>query len=280
VDGPTLTKLWKTSGGNVLFLRELLLAGQETNALRHVGGVWSWTSSMVVSPRLQEILDIRMGTLQPDQVSLMEVLAYTEPASVSFLEKLFSSSTLEAAEQQGMVVVEKDGRRLAIRLAHPLYGESMRARCSVLRARDIQRQFAAALEATGARRRDDLLRMATARLEGGGGGSPQLLVAGARRAFASSDLVLAERLARTAVDTGGGIPAAHVLAQSLFGQGKDGGDVLAAIGQPDADEADLARTIELRAWGMTWVGEGRPAEAEALLLEAEGASRMQASEMT
>jgi predicted ATPase len=99
VDGPTLARLWEASGGNVLFLRELLLAGQETNALRHVGGVWSWTGSMVVSPRLQEILDVRLGTLQPDQVSLMEFLAYTEPASVSFLETLFSSSTLQSAER-------------------------------------------------------------------------------------------------------------------------------------------------------------------------------------
>src|SRR2546430_7010648 len=61
---------------------------------------------MVVSPRLQEILDARLGTLQPDQLALMEVLAYTEPASVSFLETLFSSFTLEAAERRGVVVVE------------------------------------------------------------------------------------------------------------------------------------------------------------------------------
>ncbi|HEX9316118.1 MAG TPA: ATP-binding protein, partial [Actinomycetota bacterium] len=33
VDGPTLARLWGTSGGNVLFLRELLLAGQESDAL-------------------------------------------------------------------------------------------------------------------------------------------------------------------------------------------------------------------------------------------------------
>jgi predicted ATPase len=120
VDGPSLARLWEASGGNVLFLRELLLAGQETSALRHADGVWSWTGPMVVSPRLQEILDARLGTLQPDLVALMEVLAYAEPASVSFLETLFSSSTLEAAERRGVVVVESDGRRLAVRLAHPL----------------------------------------------------------------------------------------------------------------------------------------------------------------
>jgi hypothetical protein len=101
VHGPTLARLWEASGGNVLFLRELLLAGQETNALRLGDGVWSWSGPMVVSPRLQEILDARLGALEPDQVALMEVLAYAEPASVSFLETLFSSPTLEAAERQG-----------------------------------------------------------------------------------------------------------------------------------------------------------------------------------
>src|SRR5438477_590704 len=148
----TLARLWQASRGNVLFLRELLLAGQETNTLRYVGGVWTWTGPMVVSPRLREVLDARLGSLQPDQAALMEVLAYAESTSVSFLETLFSLSTLEAAERQGVVVVEKEGRRLAARLAHPLYGESVRARCPLLRARDIQRRVATALEATGARR--------------------------------------------------------------------------------------------------------------------------------
>ncbi|HWD71382.1 MAG TPA: LuxR C-terminal-related transcriptional regulator [Actinomycetota bacterium] len=270
VDGPTLARLWGASGGNVLFLRELLLAGQESNTLRQRGGVWSWTGPMVVSPRLQEVLDARLGSLEPDQVALMEVLAFAEPASVSFLETLFSSSTLQSAEGQGVVAVERDGRRLAVRLAHPLYGESVRARCGVLRARDIQRQLAAALEATGARRRDDPLRMATARLEGGGGGSPQLLMAGACRVFASFDHVLAERLARAATDAGGGIPARHLLALSLFGQGKDSQDVLAGIDELQATDAEWAMTAELGALGLLWVGEGRPAEAEAVLLRAEG----------
>jgi DNA-binding CsgD family transcriptional regulator len=271
VDGLTLARLWDASRGNVLFLRELLLAGQESRALRYTGGIWSWTGPMVVSSRLQEVLDARLGTLQADQVALTEVLAYAEPAPVSFLETLFPPSTLEASERQGMVVVEKDGRRLAVRLAHPLYGESVRARCPLLRARDIQRQLAAWLEATGARRRSDLLRMATARLGGGGSGPPQLLVAGARRALASFDPVLAERLAQAAVDAEGGIPARHVLALSLLVRGRDGREVLACIDQLDPDDQQRVITAELGALGLLWVGEGRPAEAEALLLAAERA---------
>jgi DNA-binding CsgD family transcriptional regulator len=270
VDGPTLGRLWEATRGNVLFLRELLVAGKESRALRQTGGIWSWTGPMIVSPRLQEVLDARLGSIKPDQVALMEVLAYGEPASVGFLQTQFSSSTLDAAERQGLVEVERDGRRLAVRLAHPLYGESVRARCPLLRARDIHRQIAAALESTGARRRDDLLRMATARLEAGESGAAGLFVAGARRALASSDHVLAERLARAAAGAGGGVAAAHVLALSLLVQRKDAEDVLAGLDQVGADEEDRAVTAELRALGLLWVGKGRPAEAEAVLLGAEG----------
>jgi DNA-binding CsgD family transcriptional regulator len=269
VDGQTLARLWGATRGNVLFLRELLVAGQESRALRQTGDVWSWTGPMIVSPRLREVLDARLGSLQPDQVALLEVLAYGEPAPVSFLQTQFSSATLEAAERQGLVVVEKDGRRLAVRLAHPLYSESVRAGCPVLRARDIHRQLAAALESTGARRRDDLLRMASSRLEAGESGSPDLLVAAARRALASSDLGLAERLSRAAVAAGGGVAAAHVLALSLLVQRKDAEDVLAGLDQVGPYEEERAVTAELRALGLLWVGKGRPAEAEAVLLRAE-----------
>jgi DNA-binding NarL/FixJ family response regulator len=270
VDGQTLARLWGTTGGNVLFLRELLLAGQESGALGYAGGVWSWTGPVVVSPRLQEVLDARLGTLQPDQVALMEVLAYTEPASVSFLETLFSSSTLQSAERQGVVLVEKDGRRLAVRLAHPLYGESVRARCGVLRARDVQRQLAAALEATGARRRDDQLRMATARLEGGGSGSPQLLVAGARRAYAAFDLGLAEHLTRAALDAGGGMPARSLLNVMLQFQGRFSEMESFDAGGKAAPTHDSERAVKVvRKASALWISAGRTDDAEEVLIRAQ-----------
>jgi ATP/maltotriose-dependent transcriptional regulator MalT len=224
---------------------------------------------MVMSPRLQEILDARLGNLHTDQVALMEVLAYTEPASVSFLEAMFSSSALEAAERQGVVVVEKDGRRLAGRLAHPLYGESVRARCPVLRARDIQRRFAAAVEATGARRRDDLLRMVTARLEAGETAPPEQLLAGARRAYVL-DPVLAERLARAAADAGGGIPAQYSLVVSLFGQGRFSEMESVGAGEQRGPANDSERVMETvkSAWAL-WISEERPDDAHDLLLQAE-----------
>jgi hypothetical protein len=195
VDGPTVAKLWEMTRGNLLFLRELILTGLDSAALREAGGVWSWRGSTAVSPRLQEVVATRLGTLEPEQAALLEVLALSEPAPASFLEAMFSSTTLEAAERSGMAVVEKEGRRVVVRLAHPLYGEVAAARCPVLRARAIHRQLATALEATGARRHEDLLPLLIGRLESGESPPAQLLVEGGRRAIFSFEFALAERFA-------------------------------------------------------------------------------------
>jgi Tetratrico peptide repeat len=124
---------------------------------------------------------------------------------------------MEALEGQGLVAVEQDGRRLMIRLAHPLYGEVLRHHTPTLRARAVCRQLADTLASMGMRRREDLLRLATWRLDGGDPTRPNLLAEAARRA-ASADSVVAERLARAAVQAGGGFDAGLALGRALYGQ--------------------------------------------------------------
>ena len=112
VDGLTMAKLWEASRGNVLFLRELILAGTESGAVRKADGVWGWRAPMAVSSRLQEMIAARVGNLDRDEAALMEVIALGEPVSASLLEQLFSPATLEAAERRGMAVVDQHGRRI------------------------------------------------------------------------------------------------------------------------------------------------------------------------
>src|SRR5260370_26420932 len=111
-----------------------------------------------------------------------------------------------------------DGRRVQVWLAHPVYGDVVRAGISALRERAISRSLAAAIETAGGPRRDDILLLATLRLAGGGG-SAGLLTAGASAARARHDHPLAERLARAAVEEGGGFAAPYVAAQPPHFQG-------------------------------------------------------------
>lgn len=270
VDGPTMATLLRVTRGNVLFLRELLLAGLDSGALTEAGGVWSWRGPIALNSRLQEVVADRMRALEASQIALTEVLAHGEPVAASFLEARFAPATLEATERSGVVVVETEGQRVLVRLAHPLYGEAVRARCPTLRARAIHRELAAALEATGARRREDLLRLVDARLQAGERGPPSLFVAGARRALAVFDPLLAEGLARVAVADGGGFPAHHALAESLWGQGRfcEAESLLSALNAAvanDSERAVVACQMALTLWHHTRLA----ADAERVLLSAE-----------
>src|SRR5205085_9030925 len=153
VDGLTLRALWKATRGNVLVLRELIFGGRERGALTASTGVWTWKGPLVVTDPLSDVIEARLAHLRPAERALVEVLAYGEPLGACELEASFASEILEAIELRGMVMLEQEGRRALVRLAHPLYSEVLRARTSGLRERAIYRALVASLERTGARRR-------------------------------------------------------------------------------------------------------------------------------
>src|SRR5262249_60977668 len=46
VDGATLQFLWESSGGNALYLREVILHGLESGALQSEHGLWKWRGAL------------------------------------------------------------------------------------------------------------------------------------------------------------------------------------------------------------------------------------------
>lgn len=271
VEARTLRQLWRNGGGNPLYLRELVLGGLETGALSKSSGIWRWRGSVAV-PRLVELIELRLAALGPDERAALELVALGEPVETEILASLVEADVLQRAERRSLLHLEHDGNRSAVRLAHPLYGEILRARVPGFRARELYRQLAKALEQSGIRRRNDLLRIAVLQLEGGGRASPDVLVAAARQAETAFDLPLAERLARRAAEAGGGVPAGIVLGRALQEQGRSteaeavlGG--LASQARTDTERAELA---ELRSGNLFW-GLGRLTEAEETLKQGEQA---------
>jgi DNA-binding CsgD family transcriptional regulator len=262
VDGLTLHALWTATRGNVLVLRELILGGLERGALTDSAGVWTWKGPLVVTDPLSEVIEARLARLRPAERALVEVLAYGEPVGACELEASFASEILEAIELRGMVMVEKEGRRALVRVAHPLYGEVLRARTSGLRKRAIYRTLIASLERTGARRRLDVLRLANWHLEIGESPSAEVLVAGARQALTVFDPVLAERLARDVAEADRDVAAQVVLAESILLQGRaaEAAAVLAVPSDGSHDDRELALIADRRA-NVLWSGLGRPSEA-------------------
>jgi DNA-binding CsgD family transcriptional regulator len=269
VDGVTRQQLLRVTEGNPLYLRELVLGGLESGALRQVEGVWRWRGGLADAARLAELVEGRLGTLDEAARAAVELAAWGEPLPVAVLERLVDADAVEAAERSGLLALERSGRRALVRLAHPLHGEVLRATLPVSRARAVAERLAASVGAGGLRRRDDSLRVGTWQLEAGVAARPALLLEAARQAAARFDHQLTERLTRAAVDAGGGPTAVRLLAETLERQGRHAEAVAVIDSEPPAQgsSAEWARWASIRAGNLYW-GLEQTAEAEAVLQQA------------
>jgi DNA-binding CsgD family transcriptional regulator len=269
VDGVTRQEALRVTEGNPLYLRELVLGGLESGGLRRVDGVWRWKGGLAGATRLVELVGARLGALGETARAAVELVAWGEPLPVGVLERLADKDAAEAVERSGLLTVERSGRRVLARLAHPLYGEVLRATLPVTRARVVAEQLAAAVGASGLRRRDDLLRVGAWQLEAGVAARPALLLEAAGQAAARFDHGLTERLVRAAVDAGGGPIAVRFLAETLERQGRHAEAVAVMDGEPpvQGSHAERARWASIRAGNLYW-GLERTAEAEEILRQA------------
>jgi DNA-binding CsgD family transcriptional regulator len=267
--GASVHRLWQASGGNALCIRELLIGAIGSGALADDRGMWTLRLPLTAPDRLIELVTSRLEGLAPGTVAALELLAVAEPLEIALLESMTEPEALEDAERQGLIEVGEDGGRCQARLTHPIYGEVLRQRTPRSRLRRTWASLAGAVEATGMRRREDLLRVGRWRLDCGVGGDPALLTTAARRARQMFDLDLSMRLARVAFDSGGGVEAGIVLGEAAFGSGQphEAEAVLAGLVPLCSTDAELASVANARAYNFGNLL-GDPAAAAVVLDEA------------
>ncbi|MGH2688536.1 MAG: AAA family ATPase, partial [Actinomycetota bacterium] len=281
VDEAAVQVLQAHTDGNVLFLRELVLGALDTGALRREEDVWRLGRLPPASARLVEIIEGRLGQQDEPVAAALGALALGEPLEVDLLSVVDPEVDLRMLERRGLMRVEQHGRRLAGRLPHPLYAEVLRAGLSPLRARDSARALASALRSTGARRREDTLRLALWSLQGGSPLDPARMLAAATTARQRYDFPLAERLARAAVDAGAGFEAGLLLGQVCWLQGRpvEALEQLASLATAAATDAErtllaMAR-ISVLDWGLKDTDAALRVAEEAELAIADPGSRDQ-----
>ena len=270
VDGVTAQALWRASGGNALFLRELIIGARDAGSLRDLGGLWRLTGALSPSTRLGEVVGLRLGRLSEEEREVVELVAVGEPVALDDLVELVPARCIDELERRSLLEVQVEAQRRQVRMAHPLYGEVVGAGLPERRRQEILGHLADALEAHGANRREDVLRIAVFRLDAGGGGRPELLVAAARQAHHADDLHLAVRLARAARTAGVGAEAAHVLGVGLDGLGdhEQAEEVLRA-GEAEADTPRRRADLSIARADNLFRGLGRVEDAERIVQAAE-----------
>ena len=277
----SVRRLWELSQGNGLYLRELLAGAMDSGTLRREGGIWSLSRPLTTVGRLVELVAARLSGLAPETTAVLELLAVGEPLGVAVLEKLTDPAAVEDAEAQGLVQLSADGRRVLARLAHPVYGESLRNSMPRSRLRRISATLAETIALTGARRRDDLLRQGRWQLDSGSAREAGLLTRAAQRAGEMFDFGLAARLAQAALDAGGGVDAGLALGEAMFrsGQHREAEAVLASVAALGQTDRDLARIASARAHNFAnLLGDPDAAMAvldEALAVVTDSAPRLQ-----
>jgi DNA-binding CsgD family transcriptional regulator len=270
VDAAAVRQLADRCGGNPMALRELVSGALDSGALAAEGGLWRLRGSLRPTARLVDLVALRLGDLSDAERAVLELAAVGEPLGQRELAQLADLAAVEGLERKGLLTSRMDGRRVQVRLAHPVYGDVVRAGISALRERGIAQSLAEVIEAAGGRRREDTLRLASLRLAGGGG-SAGLLAAGALAARARHDHALTERLARAAIVEGAGFNARFVAAEAAHSQGRpaQAERELAALAADAASDADRARVALLR-FDNTYYLQGQEA-ALRLIDEAVGA---------
>jgi ATP/maltotriose-dependent transcriptional regulator MalT len=167
VEPATARRLWAATQGNPLFVRELVLAGLESGQLAEQGGAWRWNGVVPVNGRLREVIDERLVRLDDDARATLEIVALADTVSVDTLARLAVIESAAALERAGLVAISGSADDEVVGIAHPLYGEVLRAGIPKLRARGVFRQLADAAEASSVRSPVDAARIAVWRMEHG-----------------------------------------------------------------------------------------------------------------
>ncbi|WAC92101.1 helix-turn-helix transcriptional regulator [Mycobacterium sp. Aquia_213] len=263
VDARSAARFQKLTGGNALFLRQLLADQVAAGRMRKTAGVWMWDGDVAVSASLSDTLGRQMGRLSPGMAMVVDTLSQCEPLAVGVLCDLVDRSDVAAAERMGLVSIERTAAGLTARLAHPLFGELRRANAGELYLSEIRGRLATRLADDGDADMQATVRRALLRLESDLDPDPGLYLESARHAMTLLDLDLADRFASAAARAGAP-GAAGVRAMNLVLRGRGEAAEAALREMADGDLPDGHHWATLRAANLLWMLTS-PRDAAAIL---------------
>lgn len=249
VESLSVDRLHDVSQGNPLFLRHLVDGALYEQTLRPAAGVWQLRGDLVLTPRLSSLLAAQLAGLDAPTLEVLELLAFGGPLPLAVLGSLRGDEILGAAMESDLVRIAGD----VAALRHPVYGEVVRARTGVLRARRIRGELVAA--APPPVNASERIRVVGLAVDSDRPPDLGALLSAAGDAVTLGDLQLGETFARRALELGGGFRASMVLAQALAwqGRGTEAEAVLAAVDADSLGELVLLAWATTRATNLYWI---------------------------
>lgn len=249
-------RMWAASGGNALFLRHLVDGARQANTLRQVNGVWQLRGRAAITSELASLLDGRIEQLDESVLTCLKYLSLCEPLNLDVLAEVAGEESVEQAEIDGLVRIEREGRELNVGFHHPLFGEVIRRRLGFASSRRLRGNLVQALRERPMTTPLDRIRLAELALESDTSAVDLgLLSAAAGDALNLAQTPMGERFARAAIEEGGGPAEAELLSRALMWQGHPSAaeDILAHIDVTGLDAPLRLRIGLQRVGNMFWV---------------------------
>ena len=260
ISGELADALWRTSRGNPLYIRELLLAGRRSGRIAECEGMWHLAGELTVGPRLAELLRERLDAVSAQELASLETFAFAGPLPLSVAERVVPPAHIAGLQRRGLLVTERSRRELTARVDHPILADALRQAMPAPRRSELARLLADAFHADG-RLQDELLRVVTWRLDSADAVPPDVLLQAALQAGEHQHWPLSARLAEAAVAAGGGTEAALALADANRAMGRFREALAAISGVMCRGDDQVARGAVLRAYILS-LGLGRFEEAD------------------
>ena len=201
--------------------------------------------------------------------SVLDYLSVEEPLSLADLTTLAGDGAVREAEDWGAAetrVRDERGADPVVYTAHPLFAERTRAALGKDGARRRRTELVTLLSQRPWDHLSDRLRLASLAIDSDAPQPVGDVIEAAEQALRLGDLMLAERLARSALERSGGLPARLPLANALTrqGRGREADAVLAEVDSAALSEPELIAWTLLRAANQFFML-GEPERATAFL---------------
>ncbi|QUR68544.1 GTPase domain-containing protein [Mycobacterium spongiae] len=201
--------------------------------------------------------------------AVLDYLAVQEPLPLADLTVLAGEGAVNDAQDWGAAETRVRGGRAndpVVYTAHPLFAERALAALGDAGARRRRTELVAVLSQHSTDHLSDRLRLASLALDSDAPQPVAEVAEAAEQALRLGDLVLAERLASSALERAGGLPARLPLANALTrqGRGREADALLAVVDAAALSESELMSWTLLRAANQFFML-GEPERATAFL---------------
>ncbi|RIV38043.1 hypothetical protein D2L64_13965 [Micromonospora radicis] len=193
VDAGVVDGVWRRTGGNALFVTQLLDGARRCGALRRSAVGWHAVGPLPVPTGLRSLLPTRLAGLPDDAVAAARFLAATGRADDAEVAHAGHHVGTEHLVTHGVAVWTAE----TLRFVHPLFAEVLWDGLSPARRRAVLREHLAVARALAPQ---DHVRCTVLSLDAGEAVAPGHLLTAARVAAAGGATDVAARLARACLD--------------------------------------------------------------------------------